>query len=158
MIEFLLPEQVSLVAACILIFASFFTSALTAAAGIGGGLLMLAIMIYLLPIAALIPVHGLVQLGSNASRTWVQRANINWRVTWIFLVGSLLGAVLGVALAVQIPETYLLTFLGLFVLVMVWIKFPALKNASPSFVGLAGWQQPLFPCLLGQPARSWRCF
>ncbi|MEM9331597.1 MAG: sulfite exporter TauE/SafE family protein [Pseudomonadota bacterium] len=138
MIELLLPEHVTLGAAGILVFASFFTSALTAAAGIGGGLLMLAIMIYLLPIGALIPVHGLVQLGSNASRTWVQRAHINWRIAFIFLIGSTIGALLGVLLAVQIPEGYLLTFLGLFVLIMVWFKLPALENASPGFVGLGG--------------------
>ncbi|MEO1142759.1 MAG: sulfite exporter TauE/SafE family protein, partial [Pseudomonadota bacterium] len=87
--EALLPESLSYSSVIFLIVASFFTSALTAAAGIGGGLLMLAIMTYIIPTSAIIAVHGVVQLGSNASRSWVQRAHINWNVTQIFLIGSL---------------------------------------------------------------------
>ena len=86
-----MPDALGFVSATVLIAASFFTSGLTAAAGIGGGLLMLALMTYLLPIAVLIPVHGLVQLASNAGRSWVQRPNINWRVTILFLVGTVSG-------------------------------------------------------------------
>ena len=47
---------------------SFFTSAMTAAAGIGGGVVLLAIMATVYPPAVLIPVHGMVQLGSNGGR------------------------------------------------------------------------------------------
>ncbi len=47
---------------------SFATSFITAAFGIGGGAVMLAALATLLPAAAIIPVHGLVQLGSNAGR------------------------------------------------------------------------------------------
>ncbi len=138
MIANLLPESISLLAASILVFASFFTSGLTAAAGIGGGLLMLALMTYLLPITAIIPVHGLVQLGSNTSRSWVQRQNINWRITRIFLIGSILGVAAGVMLIVQLPEGVLETVLGLFIMIVVWFKFPALKSASTAIVASGG--------------------
>jgi len=134
----LLPDGLSLSAAIILVFASFFTSALTASAGVGGGLLMLALMTYLVPIQALIPVHGLVQLGSNTGRSWVQRDYIDWRITRIFLFGSLFGALAGALLVVQLSAYILQGFLGLFILVVVWIKFPGLKNAGAVIISLGG--------------------
>lgn len=138
MITSLLPDGISFAAAVLLIIASFFTSGLTAAAGIGGGLLMLALMTYLIPISALIPVHGLVQLGSNSGRTWVQRKNVDWRVTRLFLVGSLLGALAGAMLAVQLSRGTLEIFLGVFILVLVWLKFPPIQNAGNWLVTAGG--------------------
>jgi len=133
-----LPEGLTFLSAFILIFASFFTSALTAAVGVGGGLLMLALMTYLVPIAALIPVHGLVQLGSNTGRSYVQRQHIDWNIVWLFLAGSIFGALAGAMLAVQMPEDILKTFLGLFILVIVWMKLPKLKKAHPALVAAGG--------------------
>jgi len=133
-----LPDGFSSFSASILIAASFFTSGLTAAAGVGGGMLMLGLMAYLLPIAALIPVHGVVQLGSNAGRSWVQREHVDWAITRYFLVGSVFGALAGGLLAVQLPKNALEIFLGVFILVLIWIKFPPIRNASKSLVMLGG--------------------
>lgn len=149
LIENLLPDQLSLLAAGILVFASFFTSALTAAAGIGGGLLMLALMAYLIPATAIIPVHGLVQLGSNASRTWVQREHINWRLSRIFLAGSVVGAGLGILLAVQLREGLLEAILGLFIVLMVWIKMPTLRDAGTGTIGLGGFFTTFLSMFIG---------
>lgn len=138
MIEFLVPEAISPLAAGALVVASFFTSALTAAAGIGGGLLMLALMTYLLPVAAIIPVHGMVQLGSNTSRSWVQRENINWPIARIFLLGSIVGAIVGIMLFTQLPEGMLEGILGAFILLVVWAKFPPIKNPGAGIVASGG--------------------
>ena len=43
-----------------LIVAAFFTSMTTAIAGIGGGVMLIAMMPGFLPVAAIIPVHGVV--------------------------------------------------------------------------------------------------
>lgn len=134
----ILPESLSGLSAVLLIIASFFTSGLTAAAGIGGGLLMLALMTYLIPIQALIPVHGLVQLGSNAGRSWVQRELINWHTTRFFMIGSVIGALAGAWLAVELPKNMLEFFLGAFILVLVWAKLPAIKNAGSFTIASGG--------------------
>ena len=134
----LLPETLGLLPAALLIFASFFTSGLTAAAGVGGGLLMLALMTYALPLFALIPVHGLVQLGSNAGRSWVQREHIDWRITRLFLFGSIVGALFAIFFVVRLPEAMLQIILGVFILVMVWMKIPKITNASPAIVSAGG--------------------
>lgn len=113
--------------------ASFAGSFLTAALGIGGGVFVLTIMASLLPPAALIPVHGLVQLGSNAFRTFLLRAHIHWAPFAGFLGGSVLGAGLGGLIAVDIPPELLRIAVGLFVLWSVLSRPPAaLTRLAPA--------------------------
>ena len=54
----------------LLILIAFGTSTLTAITGIGGGMMLIAIMPGFLPAAAIVPVHGMVQLFSNSSRAF----------------------------------------------------------------------------------------
>ncbi len=60
-----LPPGVDAFTATLLIVISFFTSAMTAAFGIGGGVAMLGALAGTVPPAVIVAVHGLVQLGSN---------------------------------------------------------------------------------------------
>lgn len=99
---------------------------------------MLGLMTYLIPIAALIPVHGLVQFGSNAGRSWVQRENVDWRVTAIFTIGTIFGAMAGALVAVRLPAGALQAFLGIFILVLIWLRMPKLKNTGNPVVILGG--------------------
>ena len=65
MIDAFMPEGLSGAVGLALIAASALTSFITAAFGLSGGVTILALMAILLPPAALIPVHGAVQIGSN---------------------------------------------------------------------------------------------
>lgn len=125
----LLPDGVSAAAAAIVVFSSFFTSALTASFGLGGGLALLAIMGALLPPAAVIPVHGVAQLGSNSSRLILQWKSVVWPIVAWFLAGSLLGSIVGARLYVEIPEALLQALIGTFVLITVYGPKP--KGFSP---------------------------
>jgi uncharacterized membrane protein YfcA len=58
----LLPPAMSLLDAGLLVAASLVTSFISAAFGIGGGFTLIALLALLLPPAALVPVHGIVQL------------------------------------------------------------------------------------------------
>ena len=64
----LIPPELSMLSATGLVALSFFASMLTAAIGIGGGLLMLTVMVSFLPPFVVLPVHGVIQLGSNGGR------------------------------------------------------------------------------------------
>ena len=55
--------------------AAMFTSALTAAMGVGGGVVLLALMAQVVPPNVLIPLHGAAQLMSNTARVVVQPAD-----------------------------------------------------------------------------------
>jgi len=137
-LEALLPEVISPAAALFLITFAFFTSALTATAGIGGGLLMLGVMSYLLPITALIPIHAVVQFGSNASRTFIQRENINWRIALFFILGAILGIILGAMVIIQLPEKLLFGLIGIFILLMTWVRLPSLKSVNSVIIIFGG--------------------
>lgn len=119
-----LPEGIGAAAGLLLVVASFFTSALTAAFGLGGGIAMLALLGLFVPVAALIPVHGAVQLGSNTGRAWHQRAHVRWDIFGPFLAGSLLGAAAGATVVVQLPDAILKVVLGLFIIAVTWARIP----------------------------------
>ena len=133
--ETLLPETLGAIPALLLVIASFFTSALTAAFGVGGGVAMLALLGLFVPVAALIPVHGAVQLGSNTGRAWHQRAHIRFSIATPFILGSLIGAAAGAYFVVQLPDALLKLVLGVFVIAVTWTKIPG--AAQLSHAGLA---------------------
>ncbi|HEX6016365.1 MAG TPA: hypothetical protein VFY87_32095 [Geminicoccaceae bacterium] len=54
----LLPDGLAPAVALLLVGTSFFTSMLTGALGLGGGIMMLAVIAAFLPPTVVIPVHG----------------------------------------------------------------------------------------------------
>ncbi len=119
---------------------SFLGSFLTASLGIGGGVLVLATMAQILPPAVLIPIHGVVQLGSNVGRATLMRRNILTSIIPAFLIGTILGALLGAKLVFSLPTALLQTVLAVFILYAVWApKFKASSPGKPTFftVGFA---------------------
>lgn len=131
------------------IAASFFTSALTAAIGIGGGVALMALMGTALPVASLIPVHGLVQLGSNSGRAWHQRAHVIWPVLIPFSAGALIGAAAGASLTLQLPDAPMKLALGLFVLIVTWLKVPPLTALGRRGIAAAGLAVSFLSMLFG---------
>lgn len=126
----LIPPETTPLFAALLVFASFFTSALTAALGLGGGVAMLAIMGTSLPVTSLLPVHGIVQLGSNFGRTVIQRNFVNWSLVGWFFIGSAVGVALGGPVAVMIPDLAAKLALALFILWSVHGRKPKPDQVS----------------------------
>jgi uncharacterized membrane protein YfcA len=145
----LLPTGIEPWVAALLIVASAFTSALTAAFGIGGGIAMLALMGLFVPVASLIPVHGAVQLGSNTGRAWHQRAFVRMDIAAPFIAGSIVGAALGVFLVVQLPDALLKLFLGGFILLLIWAKIPGIERLSKAGLALASVAVALLSMIVG---------
>jgi len=125
-----LPPDLSLPVAASLVALSFVTSALTASMGAGGGLLMLAAMAGLMPAMAVIPVHGLVQLGSNAGRALMARQHIARRPTGLILGGAALGTVAGSLVLFQLPVDWLQVAVAVFILLVVWAPLPRFGSGS----------------------------
>jgi uncharacterized membrane protein YfcA len=126
-----LPDAVTPSIALIVVVASFFTSALTASFGLGGGLALLAAMSAVLPAAAVIPVHGVAQLGSNASRFILQRRHVVWPIILWFGLGSLVGSAAGGRIYVALPEWLLRGAVGVFILLTVWGPKPKAFAPGP---------------------------
>lgn len=119
------PELVLL-----LTFVSAGTSFITASMGIGGGVLLLAILATVLPPAALIPVHGLVQLGSNGNRAIMTRKHIDWSMVKSFTVGALFGAFAASFVVIQLPLYLIQLCVALFILFLVWGPKPQRHQVS----------------------------
>ena len=120
MIEWLVPADVGLTASVSLVVFSAVTSFITAAAGIGGGIMMVAVMAVLMPATAVIPVHGVVQIGSNAGRTAVLLRQVQWHVLLPFSAGSVVGAAIGGLTVVELDPAILNIGLACFILYSVW--------------------------------------
>lgn len=131
-----LPPDIGPVTAALLIGLSALTSALTASLGAGGGLLMLGALAGLVPPLALIPVHGLVQLGSNGGRAWMSRRHIAWRLTGLVLGGAALGTVLGTGVLVRLSAAWLQLAVAAFILWVVWAPPP--RPGAGSATGIVG--------------------
>ena len=99
---------------------SLVTSLLTVVAGIGGGITLLTVLVSFLPPAVALPLHGVVQIGSNAGRAVLFRAHLAWPVLGWFGLGSILGTLLAGRVFVTLPTALLQALIGVFVLYVVW--------------------------------------
>jgi uncharacterized membrane protein YfcA len=118
--------------------ASFATAFIGVFTGTAGGLILLAIMATVMPPAALIPVHTVVQLGSGVSRTlimwrWVMRATL-----LPFMVGAALGAFIGAQAFVSMPQSATLGILAVFILVVTWLPKLGRMGAQNSRFAMVG--------------------
>lgn len=144
-----LPDLIGADTALLLIITSTLTSMLTAAMGIGGGVLLLAVMATIVPPAALIPVHGLVQLGSNGNRALLTRKHIDWSLLRLFLGGALIGAVIAYFVVVQLPVELIQLSVAGFILFLVWGPGFGKQEMRPAGLVLAGAGTTLITMFVG---------
>lgn len=132
-LDVILPTDMSGLLIIMLIASAMATSALTAAMGIGGGVLLLAIMALVMPPAAIIPVHGMVQLGSNANRALMTLKYINLRVILWFLPGVIIGAWLASLVLIDLPLPLVQICIAGFILLLCW--GPAIPKVATGRIG-----------------------
>jgi len=149
LVNFLFPDPLGAAATATLVAVSFFTSALTAAVGLGGGVALIAVMAALMPPAALVPVHGVVQLGSNAGRALVQLRHVDWLIALWFAAGAVFGAAIGGAIAVELPGAILKAGIGVFVLWVVWGRKPKFGKARKRAMAAAGFASTFLSMFFG---------
>lgn len=111
--------------------AAFGTAVLSAVVGMAGGIILLAFMLlYVDPLVA-VPVHGVVQLLSNGSRTWIQRVHVDWSIVGRYGLLLLPAGYLGILLALRLPPEATKLAIGLFVLAATWRPGWLLLGAHP---------------------------
>ena len=78
----------------VLALVAFATAAFSAIVGMGGGIVLLAVLLFFLDPLVVIPLHGAIQLVSNGSRAVAQRRHLQWSLIWRYSILLLpLGAV-----------------------------------------------------------------
>lgn len=130
------PDDLSTIQFFSLIGLSGMTSMLNVIIGVGGGATLIAFMITMMPAAAVIPVHAIVQLGSNAGRAVLMRRHIQKQYLGWFFVGSVVGAVIGGNLALNLPTKYLELILAVFILISSWVPIKLSLQGKKGLLGI----------------------
>ena len=113
----------------LLILIAFGTSTITAVTGIGGGMMLIAIMPGLLPAAAIVPVHAMVQLFSNSSRAFFGWRFLRWEFVLAFIAGSIVGGLISAGITREINLEYSPLIIAAYILYVVW--GPQIKINKP---------------------------
>ena len=71
----------------------FITSTISGVFGMAGGMLLLAGLLTILPVATAIALQGAIQIVANGSRAWFSRAFIDWRILGTICLGLLAAAI-----------------------------------------------------------------
>ncbi len=99
---------------------TFLTSTIAGVVGLGGGMILIAVLPSFLPINALVPVHGLTQLSSNLSRAVFGYKDVKVEVIPKFLIGSLAGVSFFAVILYFVSLTYIPLFIGIYILLSLW--------------------------------------
>jgi len=131
----------------ILIFAAFITSSISAVLGMGGGIILLGIMAIIIPEGyKVIALHGMVQLFSNSTRTYVFRQYIKKNLIKQFFSGALIGVTLSIIIIImlihyfnvgsanEIKVEFLKPFIGFFIVWYLFLKSPKKERKINSFI------------------------
>ena len=111
----------------LLVLIALITATLTAVTGVGGGMLLIAVMPGLLPAAAIVPVHAAVQLFSNSSRAFFGWQFLRWEFVIAFIAGSLVGGATAGVLTREINLEYTPLLIAAYILYSLWSPKPKLK-------------------------------
>ena len=135
----------------ILIISAFITSSISAVLGMGGGIILLGIMAIIIPNGYMvIALHGIIQLISNTTRTFVFRKHLKIKLIKEFLIGAIIGAGLSatiifllikffeVSSASEIKVDFLKPLIGIFIIWYLFLKGPKKEKESKSFIKVGG--------------------
>jgi uncharacterized membrane protein YfcA len=131
----------------ILIISAFITSSISAVLGMGGGIILLGIMAIIIPNGYMvIALHGIIQLISNTTRTYVFRKYLKKKLIKEFLIGAIIGAAISaliifllikfyeVSSASEIKIDFLKPMIGIFIIWYLFLKRPKKEKKSKSFI------------------------
>src|SRR2546423_1247176 len=86
---------------------SFVTAFIGVYTGAAGGVILLAIMALVLPLAVVIPVHTVVMLGTGTARTLFMWRHVMRGTVAPFVIGATIGAAAGAKVFVTLPIGWL---------------------------------------------------
>ncbi len=126
----------------VLVVACFVTATVSAILGMAGGVTLLGVMTALLPAPVVVPLHGIVQLASNWTRTWAFRRHVRWSIFFAFMLPAVVGVGIAASIWADLELTWFRAWVGAFILFfLVWRRHkPDLRNPpiwSYAALGLA---------------------
>ncbi|ROQ90886.1 TSUP family transporter [Desulfosoma caldarium] len=123
----------------LLFMAAFAAAAISGAAGFGGALLLLPLLVATVGATHAVPLLTIAQLVGNLSRVGFGFTQIHWKPVGLFLLGAIPLSILGAMSFVQLPKELVIRAIGLAILVFVALKyFGLLKIKSGRAVLIGG--------------------
>lgn len=104
-----------------IVLGSFLAAVSNAAFSSGGAMIVLAVTSTVLPVAAVVPIHSTLLIGSTTSRAFVFRDHVDWRIAGPFLVGSCIAVAIASRLYFELPEKTIAVAIALVMLVAIWL-------------------------------------
>lgn len=105
----------------ILVGGSFLAALCNAAFSAGGAMIILAVTSTVLPVAAIVPIHSTLLIGSTSTRTLFFWRDIDWKIAGPFLIGSIFAVAIGARVYVELPESIIATAISIVMLVAIWL-------------------------------------
>lgn len=96
------------------------TATVSGVFGMAGGLMLVGALTLAMPVAAAMVTHGAVQFVSNGWRAVLHRRHIQWRIIWLYGVGSALAAMVLSLVVYQPSKAWVYLMLGL-VPLLAWL-------------------------------------
>ncbi|MBD3161100.1 MAG: TSUP family transporter, partial [Candidatus Latescibacteria bacterium] len=106
-------------------------ASLSGAIGMGGGVLLLAVMASVLPPAVVVPIHGVVQLVSNSTRSLRLLRSVNRRIVLLYVPPMVVGAFVGLQLYRGAEMSWFRPAIGLLILAMLGFERFAPRRLQP---------------------------
>ena len=135
----------------VLICAAFITSSISAILGMGGGIILLGIMAIMIHDGYMvIALHGVIQLVSNTTRTYVFRKNLDKKIIQQFGFGAFIGVILSAFIIILLVKYFdvesadkievemLKPIIGVFIIWFLFFKKSVRKLRSFSFIPVGG--------------------
>ncbi|KKB08757.1 TSUP family transporter [Devosia chinhatensis] len=120
----------------------FVTSTLSGVFGMAGGLILLAVLLALMPVATAIAVQGAIQIVANGSRAWFSREHIDWPILGTICTGLVAAAIVLFILRYKPDLASVCIAIGLMpILVWIpkdWLALDASKPLHGFLCGLLG--------------------
>lgn len=117
-----------MVGTVLLFLAAFAASAISGAAGFGGALLLLPVLVSVIGAAQAVPLLTIVQLVGNLSRAGFGFRQISWKPVGLFLIGAIPLCILGAVSFVHLPKELVVRLIGAAILIFVLLtQFGLLK-------------------------------
>ncbi len=140
-----------MVTVIVLVVACFVTATISGILGMAGGVTLLGVMTALLPAPIVVPLHGIVQLASNWTRTWAFRKHVRWSIFFAFMGPAVVGVAIAANIWADLELTWFKAWIGAFILAfLLWRKYkPKLRNPPVWSYGLLGLAAGLLAIFVG---------
>lgn len=123
----------------VLFAAAFAAAAISGAAGFGGALLLLPLLVATVGVTHAVPLLTIAQLIGNLSRAGFSFTQIHWKPVMLFLLGAIPLSILGALSFVQLPKDLVTRAIGAAILIFVALNyFRVLKLKGSSTLLVAG--------------------